>query len=91
MDLMEARKIVIDHFPLHEREEVRTALTASWKKNGLKLTLGFFLGNWVEYSQPFNFVANYSGEKVGFYFAWLVHYTAWLAIPAIIGLIFFIL
>lgn len=41
--------------------------------------------------QPLNFIARYYGEKFGFYFAWLVNYTAWLAPLAIIGVIFFIL
>jgi len=31
-------------------------------------------------------IKNYFGEKVGFYFAWMTHYTAWLLIPAIGGL-----
>jgi len=52
--------------------------------------LGFFLGDWEKYTQPFNFIADYYGESYGFFFAWLVHYTAWLLIPGLIGLGFFI-
>jgi len=40
--------------------------------------------------QPLNFIADYYGEKFGFYFAWLVNYTAWLLPLALIGFIFFI-
>ena len=36
--------------------------------------------------QPLNFIADYYGEKYGFYFAWLVHYTGQLIIPSIIGI-----
>ena len=36
-------------------------------------------------------MAAYHGEKFGFYFAWLVHYTSALIIPAAVGLAFFIL
>ena len=39
--------------------------------------------------QPINFVAYYYGEKFGFYFAWLVHYTALLLIPGIVGAVIF--
>jgi hypothetical protein len=39
--------------------------------------------------QPINFVADYYGEKFGFYFAWLVHYTALLLIPGIVGAVIF--
>jgi hypothetical protein len=40
--------------------------------------------------QPLNFIANYYGEKMGFYFAWLSFYTSWLLIPAIPGVVLFI-
>lgn len=31
-------------------------------------------------------IKNYFGEKIGFYYAWMSYYTAWLMIPAIPGL-----
>ena len=40
--------------------------------------------------QPLNFIASYYGEKVAFYYAWLMFYTSWLLIPAIPGVILFI-
>jgi hypothetical protein len=40
--------------------------------------------------QPINFIANYYGEKQGFYFAWLMFYTSWLMVPAIPGIVLFI-
>jgi len=36
--------------------------------------------------QPFNYVADYYGERFGFYFSWLVHYTSMLLFPALVGL-----
>jgi len=38
--------------------------------------------------QPLNFIKDYYGEKFGFYFAWLIHYTGWLIPVAIIGFVF---
>lgn len=40
--------------------------------------------------QPFNYVADYYGERFGFYFSWLVHYTSMLLFPALVGLGIFI-
>lgn len=40
--------------------------------------------------QPLNFIANYYGENMAFYFAWLHFYTSWLLIIAVPGLILFI-
>jgi hypothetical protein len=41
--------------------------------------------------KPLDKVAEYFGEKRGFYFAWLLHYTSWLLIPSSIGLIIYII
>ena len=38
--------------------------------------------------QPLNVIKDYYGEKMAFYFAWLIHYTGWLMIPSVIGLVF---
>jgi anoctamin-8 len=41
--------------------------------------------------QPIDDVAQYYGEKVAFYFAWLEMYTRWLIWPSIAGIILFVL
>ena len=46
------------------------------------LTSGF-----LDNMQPLNFIKDYYGEKFGFYFAWLIHYTGWLMPAAIVGTI----
>lgn len=40
--------------------------------------------------QPLQLIANYYGEKMAFFYAYLLFYTSWLLIPAIPGLILFI-
>lgn len=42
----------------------------------------------IKNMQPLNFIKDYYGEKFGFYFAWLVHYTGWLIPAAIVGTAF---
>ena len=40
--------------------------------------------------QPMNFIASYYGEKMAFYYVWLLFYTSWLMIPAIPGIALFV-
>ena len=35
---------------------------------------------------PMNYIREYYGEKVAFYFCWVIHYTGWLIIPALFGI-----
>lgn len=44
----------------------------------------------MKYMQPLNFIANYYGEKMGFYYAWLMFYTSWLMVLALPGIALFI-
>ncbi|CAM9132961.1 unnamed protein product, partial [Phaeothamnion confervicola] len=40
-------------------------------------------------SQPLELVAEYFGEAVAFYFAWMAFYTRWLLLPSVVGVVFF--
>ncbi|CAH8457624.1 unnamed protein product [Schistosoma rodhaini] len=46
-------------------------------------------GCWYRY-QPLDHIRSYFGEKIGFYFAWLGLYTAWLLPAALVGIFVFI-
>ena len=81
--------VIIEHFPCHKEE--RENIIKSWKKFGVRLSFSMVLGNFWENMQPINFIADYYGEEFAFYFAWLVHYTGYLTIPSLFGLIIFIL
>ena len=82
-------KVVIDHFPVHSREEERKKINESWDNYGTRLSLGFLTGNFEENMQPLNFIKDYYGAKFGFYFAWLIHYTGQLLIPSLVGILIF--
>jgi len=80
---MEKEHVISDHFPCHN--SVRDTLDDSWHEHKYKLVWGFLVGGFSTEMQPLNFIADYYGEKYGFYFAWLVHYTGQLILPSIIG------
>ena len=74
--------------PLHD--QYRIQIQESFKEYRIKLFFSFLTGSYIQYMQPINFIANYYGEKMGFYFAFLMFYTSQLIIPAVAGLILFI-
>lgn len=81
-------KVIIEHYPLHDK--FKKDIQASWREHRTKLFFGFITGNYQHHMQPLHFIASYYGEKMGFYFAWLIFYTSWLLLPAIPGLALFI-
>lgn len=88
IDYLIKARIIVDHYPLHTA--AREYIQVSWSKYYFRLMTGFITGSWKKYTQPLNFIAEYYGEKMGFYFAWLIHYTSWLMVLAIFGLAAFI-
>lgn len=52
-------------------------------------TIGRLFFNIVD--QPIDHVAQYYGEKIAFYFAWLEMYTRWLILPSLAGCVLFVI
>lgn len=63
-------------FPLHEAAALER-LQLFWVRDVLA-------------RQPLHDIAAYFGVKIGMYFAWLGHYTASLAVPAVVGTLFWL-
>lgn len=76
--------IIIDHFPMHKRKLIEKIQVQFYKKFGL-LKRGFLTGNWEKYMQGINMIKFYYGEDYAFEYAFLIHYQAWLQIPALFG------
>lgn len=86
MDYMQKSHVILDHFPVHMPE--RELIVASWNNYRWRLAVGMIFRGFLKNMQPLNFIKDYFGEKFGFYFAWLIHYTGWLIPVAIIGVAF---
>ena len=80
------RNVILEHFPVHMPE--RNQIYRSWMDYRYRLVSGMLTSRFLDNMQPLNVIKDYYGEKMGFYFAWLIHYTGWLIPPMIIGLIF---
>jgi anoctamin-10/anoctamin-7 len=65
-------------FPLHQ-PRLRERLSRQW----LRIQSVF--------SPPLREIRDYMGEKVAFYFSYLSHYNVWLMLPALIGVVFFMM
>jgi len=86
MDYMRKSGVILDHFPVHMPE--RELIINSWNEYRWRLAFGMIFKGFLANMQPLNFIKDYFGEKFGFYFAWLIHYTGQLIPIAIIGIVF---
>lgn len=77
--------VITEHFFVHLPE--RELIYKSWMEYRWRLAIGFIWQGYLANMQPLNFIKDYYGEKFGFYFAWLIHYTGQLIPIAIIGFI----
>ncbi|EQC41790.1 hypothetical protein SDRG_00653 [Saprolegnia diclina VS20] len=77
-DALKGATYFTDLFALHD-EAALQHLTKSWATN------------WRLTRQPLGELRNYFGEKIALYFAWLEFYTKSLLLPAVIGIIIYVL
>ena len=77
--------VIKEHFPVHM--PMRKRIYIAWCEYRMRLSWGMVNGSFLDNMQPLNVIKDYYGEKMGFYFAWLIHYTGWLIPPMIIGTI----
>ena len=78
--------VIVEHFPVHMPE--RRHITVAWFDYKYRLVFGMITSKFLDNMQPLNVIKDYYGEKLAFYFAWLIHYTGWLIPVAIIGFFF---
>lgn len=85
INTMQRAGIIIDHFFLHKTQ--KHAVLHCWNQKGWSLVFGMLkMFSIPENLAPLNLIAGYYGEKVGFYFAFLVHHIGWLLVLALPGL-----
>jgi hypothetical protein len=71
--------LLLQHYPVHRNKQLEN-LKTNWASLGRLLK-----------RQDLEKISEYFGEKVGFYFALLEFYIIWLTVPALLGLISYII
>lgn len=77
--------IIIDHFPLHDFEEM-TTIYNFWKQEKWSIFFEPFTTNKTSI-RTLNALSSYFGAEVGFFFVFLTFFTTWLLLPSIPGII----
>eukprot|EP00644_Phytophthora_capsici_P004735 jgi/Phyca11/546038/estExt2_Genewise1Plus.C_PHYCAscaffold_190551 len=95
-----AARHVVQMYPLHKQDlaSLKTRWVTFWRASLLSSkhqhtptpsskTKCLFFRSILQ--QPLDDVAQYFGESVAFYFAWMEMYTRWLVVPSVAGVILF--
>lgn len=85
-DYYKTSGIIEEHYMLHKRDTV-SLMIYSFDHYKWRLLRGMITGSYMKYFEPINMIKNYYGEKYAFEFAFLIHYAAWLLIPAFFGML----
>jgi len=77
---------MIKEFLVLSDKEQQENILNFYRKEKTKIFFSFLAyNNYRKYTKTIDTVAEYFGEKFGFYFAWLLHYTSFLIISSVIG------
>lgn len=90
-----AARYVVQMYPLHKQDLalLQTRWVTFWRplllsnERNSDFRTGRVLRNLLQ--QPLDDVAQYYGERVAFYFAWMELYTQWLVVPSVAGVLLF--
>eukprot|EP01084_Bolivina_argentea_P069792 126927_1 len=80
--------IIDDIFPMNDMH-VEITDKNKMKKWNLFFNVSAYLSH-IDHTNNLNKIRDYYGEEMAFYFAFMEHYTKWLFIPGICGLLFYI-
>ncbi|CEG39914.1 Protein required for meiotic chromosome segregation [Plasmopara halstedii] len=85
-----AARYVLQMYPLHKQDLARlqTQWVTFWRTTLFSTNATPTIGCNI-LDQPLDNVAQYFGERVTFYFAWMELYTRWLVVPSIAGVLLF--
>lgn len=89
LDTLVKSGVVLDYMFLHNQWYQSSILKNFSYSRIISLHWSLLIGGrgWDKNTNLLNDVADYYGEKYAFYLGWLMHYTSWLVLPAVGGIV----
>ena len=83
-------EVLLDAYPLHDGPLLKNLEGAKPSNSRQRLQKDWATPRCLFKYQPLDLIRDYFGEKIALYFSWLGYYTAFLVVPAILGISVFI-